>query len=168
MSAVPQAELVKGDLVSRDSNSLDDVVVVEDHHAEDGTFLQRSLTYWCEGCNNPHTVPVVRPDGKGHVWGWNEDRVKPVLNPSQLHTMGHYVQGQPQPPECGLCNSAAERGRESFCGRCHTFIGTSGAQPGEITFLTDCTHSLRGARPLLRRRDWPGHGRSWAKIAVKA
>lgn len=159
-----------GDLVSMDGNSLDDVVVVEESHAEDGTYLQRSLTYWCEGCNNPHTVPVDRPDGQVRaIWGWNGDRVKPVLSPSQLHTMGHYVQGQPQPPACGLCNSAAERGRESFCGLCHTFIGTSGAQPGEIVFLGDCTHFLRGVHPLLRRRDWPGqHGRSWARIAVQA
>lgn len=158
---------MKGDLVSMDGGSIDDVLVVQEHHAEDGTYLQRSLHYWCEGCNNPHTIPVDRPDGKTPLWGWNGDRVKAICTPSQLHTRGHFVTGQPQPPDCWNCNHDRERGAPSTCGRCHTFIGMSGAQPGEIIFLDDSTHSLRGTRPLLRRRDWPGHGRSWAKIALE-
>jgi hypothetical protein len=27
---------------------------------------------------------------------------------------------------------------------CHTFVGCNGAQPGEVIFLGDCTHSLAG------------------------
>lgn len=151
-------------LVSLDSGSPDDVVRLEEHRAEDGTCLQRSLVYWCEGCGNPHHIPVYRPDGKVHVWGWNGDLAKPVCSPSQLHTMGHFVQGQPQPPECWLCQN-----EKDLCGRCHTFIGTQGAQPGEIVFLSDCTHALRGVKALLARKDWPGdHGRSWARLAQSA
>jgi hypothetical protein len=32
---------------------------------------------------------------------------------------------------------------------CHSFIGINGAKPGEIIFLSDCTHALAGqVRPL--------------------
>lgn len=44
------------------------------------------------------------------------------------------------------CTIAAEQPGEDWpkCQRCHTFVGCNGAQPGEITFLGDCTHALAG------------------------
>ncbi|MCL4695464.1 MAG: hypothetical protein KJ023_00155 [Burkholderiaceae bacterium] len=27
---------------------------------------------------------------------------------------------------------------------CHSFVGCNGAQPGQIVFLSDCTHALAG------------------------
>jgi len=63
--------------------------------------------------------------GKPH-WSFNGDFDKPVLGPSVLQTTPGY----------------AEDGIAPTC--CHSFVGCNGAQPGQITFLGDCTHKLAG------------------------
>lgn len=64
--------------------------------------------------------PHIRPD----VWTFNGDLERPVFGPSLLTWHGN-------------------RGTPSYrC--CHSFIGCNGAEPGQITFLGDCTHALAG------------------------
>ncbi|MNT63780.1 hypothetical protein D3C72_2016250 [compost metagenome] len=55
-------------------------------------------------------------------WGFNGDLERPVLTPSVLQ------------------NWESSKGRRC----CHSFVGCNGAQPGQITFLGDCTHALAG------------------------
>jgi hypothetical protein len=86
------------------------------------------LTYWCQGCNKAHSIQT-----KGdYVWDWNGDVERPVFSPSVLVTW-------PANPNAGeeFKEWRTER-------RCHTFVGCNGAQPGQVIFLGDCTHALRG------------------------
>lgn len=90
-------------------------------------------SYWCQGCESLHQV---RTEGFS-VWGFNGDVDRPVFTPSVLVTY-------PANPD------ADEEFREWRTERrCHTFVGHSGAQPGEVIFLGDCTHALAGTvQPL--------------------
>lgn len=93
------------------------------------------LVYWCQGCESPHTVQTL---GVGPQWSFNGDYDKPVVSPSVLVTY-------PANPD------ASEEFKEWRTERrCHTFIGCNGATPGEVIFLSDCTHALAGTvQPLL-------------------
>lgn len=87
---------------------------------------QEGLLYWCQGCNSAHSIRTAGP----HSWGWNGDVERPAFSPSVLttYTPGGGLPREPDdPPE-----------------RCHTFVGCNGAQPGEVIFLSDCTHALAG------------------------
>jgi len=87
---------------------------------------------WDDGEMHVHILPVDwLPPGETqaspHIagkpkWSFNGDFDKPVFGPSVL--------------------SSAEfpDGRRV----CHSFVGCNGAQPGQITFLGDCTHALAG------------------------
>lgn len=102
------------------------------------------LTFWCQGCKEAHTVWVG--EGPGPRWTWNGDVEKPVFGPSVLVTGRSFtakgqadfdawhVAGCPKPaPQFEVADT-----------RCHTFIGCNGAHPGEIIFLSDCTHEMAG------------------------
>lgn len=92
---------------------------------------EEGLTYWCEGCQCAHGI---RTKGAS-AWGWNGDTEKPVFTPSVLTTW--------------------TEGSQHIEKRCHTFVGCNGAQPGEVIFLSDCTHSLAGQiRPFAELPDW--------------
>ena len=56
-------------------------------------------------------------------WTWNDDRDKPTLSPSVLVT-------------------------DNQGARCHSFV-----QDGQIQFLDDCTHALKGQTVPIP--DWP-------------
>lgn len=91
------------------------------------------LTFWCEGCQQAHGI---KTKGNG-AWGWNGDADRPVFTPSVLTTWRDH---STKPP--------TEH-------RCHTFVGCNGAQPGEVIFLGDCTHTLAGqVRPFAELPDW--------------
>lgn len=89
------------------------------------------LLFHCPGCGYAHG-PAIGP-GPGPRWSFNGDYVKPVFTPSLLVTHKQWT----------------PRGAPENEGRwvdhvCHSFIGNSGAQPGQIIFLSDCTHALAG------------------------
>jgi hypothetical protein len=87
---------------------------------------REGLSFRCEGCGGFHSVTTTGPG----AWSWNGDKDKPVLSPSMLIKLDY-------PDRTHVC---------------HTFVGCNGAQPGEIIYLSDCTHALAGqVRPLL---DW--------------
>ena len=100
---------------------------------------QEGLTYWCQGCKSHHQISTKGPT----TWGWNGDAERPTFTPSVLVTSGHFVAGQPQPPDCYVCNENAANPAEDHdgykCQRCHTFI-----TDGMVQFLSDCTHELAG------------------------
>lgn len=93
---------------------------------EDGS--QEGLIYWCQGCDGPHQI---RTKGAGDSWGWNGDVERPVFTPSVRVSAPAR-----RDPETG--ESTPERTL------CHTFVGCNGAQPGEVIFLSDCSHALAG------------------------
>lgn len=107
------------------------------------------LTFWCQGCREAHTVWVG--EGPGPRWTWNGDVEKPVIGPSVLVTGRRLTdKGDAQWQawhDAGCPKPAPELDAEEM--RCHTFVGCNGAQPGEIVFLSDCTHELAGTvQPL--------------------
>jgi hypothetical protein len=97
------------------------------------------LSYYCQGCENNHTIKTT---GAG-AWGWNGDVDMPVFTPSVLVTYPAVPDAEEEFKE-----RRAER-------RCHTFVGCNGAKPGEVIFLSDCTHALAGqVHPMPDLPDW--------------
>lgn len=84
--------------------------------------------YWCPGCRSLHSIRV-RDSGSNPSrpsWVFSGTLEKPTYSPSQLTTWG------------------------TLDMRCHTFI-----TDGQIQFLDDCTHPLKGRTvPLPPLPDW--------------
>ena len=76
--------------------------------------------FWCPGCLCGH--------GWTASWTFNGDLVKPTISPSLLVTGG------------GVGGAKPFEGT----GRCHSFV-----RDGQIQFLDDCTHALRGQTVAL-------------------
>ncbi|HEX7906879.1 MAG TPA: hypothetical protein VF534_02135 [Paraburkholderia sp.] len=108
----------------------------------DGRFY--GIRWNCPGCDadtrgsSAHILPVnwlppgetvesPHVKGKPH-WGFNGDFDKPAFSPSVLSTWDEW-QGEGVPPKKHVC---------------HSFVGCNGAAPGQIIFLGDCTHELKG------------------------
>lgn len=94
------------------------------------------LTFWCAGCKEAHTV--WHGKGSGPRWTWNGDVDKPVFGPSVLVTGTEWLTDEE--------DARLMRGElvEPTPKRCHTFVGCNGAAPGQIIYLSDCTHALAG------------------------
>lgn len=97
-----------------------------------------SLNFWCPGCNHVHTISINGPN----TWAWNGDAEKPVFSPSVLVSGVKMTEEAEEmirnkvPPPGGKYPSVPDI--------CHSFVGCNGAQPGQIVFLGDCTHHLKG------------------------
>lgn len=74
-----------------------------------------SLTFFCKGCDGPHSINHGL--GAGPRWGWNGSLDKPTFTPSVLVSWNE--------------GSAAKV--------CHSFV-----TDGRIQYLGDCTHALAG------------------------
>ncbi len=103
-----------------------------------GSKLRRSadsLTFWCPGCNESHSISIA--DGRG---GWTVDVAdpeRPTFSPSVLVRSGHYAHDA-APGNC-WCDYEARFGKVSAfkCLRCHSFV-----RDGRIEFLSDCSHAM--------------------------
>lgn len=116
------------------------------------TAADNRLLFWCPGCGHAHQI--AHGNGSGPRWEWNGSGDAPVFTPSVLVTGTDFT-------DEGL--AMLERGERPPGGkypsrdvRCHSFVGCNGAQPGQITFLPDCTHALAGQTVDLP--DWPEPG----------
>lgn len=110
------------------------------------------LMYWCQGCEQAHTIVY----GAGG-WSWNGDVDRPVFSPSVLVRGRNFTPAGRTEYEkwyAAGCPSPAPtfESRETVC---HTFIGCNGAQPGQVIFLSDCTHALAGQ--VAELPDLPPH-----------
>lgn len=95
------------------------------------------LAFHCPGCNRRHHIQdAPDPSGHGPVWGWNGNAENPTFTPSLLIRW-------PANPE------ATEEFKEWRTERvCHSFIAG-----GQIQFLGDCTHALKGQTVPIP--EWP-------------
>ena len=78
----------------------------------------RGASFWfdCPGCGETHRVPV-RPSAHNKVvWDWDGNVARPTISPSLLVDI-----------------------RGSNPAKCHSYI-----KGGQIQFLNDCTHALKG------------------------
>lgn len=70
---------------------------------------------FCPGCKCGHVFSTKTKNACGGLWTWNGDRVKPTFSPSMLVNQGEIHK------------------------RCHSYV-----RDGNIQFLSDCFHELRG------------------------
>lgn len=120
---------------------------------DQGQPLYEGLTFWCPGCKHAHSITTQVFDGKGRPsWSWNGDAEKPVFGPSILCTTGHHATKE-SPENCATCKECKADGEPTACSICHSFVGCNGAEPGQIIFLSDCTHELAGR--VMALPDWP-------------
>lgn len=83
-----------------------------------------TIIHWCPACHDVHAIPVVRGCAYEKAWEWDGDIIAPTIAQSVL------------------ISSA-----EGFVYRrrhCHYFL-----KAGEIEFLPDCAHALRGLKVPL-------------------
>jgi hypothetical protein len=96
------------------------------------------LTWWCPGCEDPHTIQ--HGAGSGPRWGWNANAERPTFTPSVLVTYG----ANPD---------ASDEFKEWRTPRvCHSFV-----VDGAMQFLSDCTHALAGQTvpiPAWPKPEW--------------
>ncbi len=112
------------------------------------------VSYYCQGCEMHHSIKT-----KGALaWGWNGDVEKPVFTPSVLVTGRDFTEKGHADLEAWHAAGCPDRNGEPFESVnvvCHTFVGCNGAQPGEVIFLSDCTHKLAGTvQPLPDLPAW--------------
>lgn len=108
---------------------------------------QAGLNFRCPGCREVHSV---RTEG-GSSWTFNGDYALPVLSPSVL-VSGLKTERDAEGKWTGEYVRAANGEPAKMI--CHSFVGCNGAQPGQISFLGDCTHELAGR--VVDLPDWDG------------
>lgn len=117
------------------------------------------LGFWCPGCREMHVVWVG--EGPGPRWSYNGDAERPVFGPSVLVTGRRFTEKGRADFEAwhdAGCPKPAPQ-FEAADMRCHSFVGCNGAAPGQIVFLSDCTHALAGQvvdlpeAPAMRYRE---------------
>lgn len=82
------------------------------------------VVFFCPGCRCEHGVWTSKAASNGARWTWNGDMVRPTFSPSLVVTT-EMPQGREAPAKVVT--------------RCHSFV-----RDGQIQFLDDCTHELRG------------------------
>jgi Family of unknown function (DUF6527) len=77
------------------------------------------IAHFCPGCAEPHFIHISKPSSNGSQWSWDGNIVEPTIEPSvNIH-------------------KAVPKKRKPYV--CHYRL-----QHGEIHYLDDCTHMLRG------------------------
>lgn len=89
--------------------------------------------YYCPGCKIAHHV-YTKKDRSGPAWEFNEDQSRPTFKPSvRVFHPAHTDENGKKVPEKTIC---------------HVFVTN-----GEIHFLDDCAHDLKGQKVSIP--DWP-------------
>lgn len=102
------------------------------------TIAGNQLGYWCSGCEEMHALNT----GPGTpCWTFNGNYDRPTFTPSVLIRSGHHSPEYKMPADgkCEYCEEAKAEGYETLCCVCHSYI-----TDGQIQFLDDCTHKLKG------------------------
>lgn len=76
--------------------------------------------FFCKGCDDIHILPVkeYNPQNRTSVWDWDGNVEKPTFSPSISVTYPNTLHGD---------------------AICHSFV-----RNGQIQYLNDCTHELKG------------------------
>lgn len=105
-----------------------------DHTPGDG---QPDYMFFCPGCQCGHGVWTKTNNSMGAVWSFNGDMERPTFNPSILIRSHQWT-----PP---VTAENIDQWRQSPWPQtkvdtvCHSFV-----RDGQIQFLSDCTHELKG------------------------
>lgn len=85
------------------------------------------VSFWCPGCDEAHMVQV---SGEQPIWSYNGNADAPTFTPSIA------------------VRWTSQRDGVEVTDVCHSFV-----TDGQIQFLGDCTHALKGQTVALP--DWP-------------
>lgn len=86
---------------------------------------EKVLAFLCLGCGYDHSFRIASGIDTGKpVWDWNGALEKPTFSPSLM----------------------VNRGADS---QCHLFV-----RDGQIQYLNDCWHDLRGQTVDMKEIDW--------------
>lgn len=108
--------------------------IVSERQVIIGDKIQKRHYYWCPGCDTLHGIAIL-PDRQDNGAGWSFSGTLecPTYSPSQLTK---YMRG-----------TGSGDSKEFVC---HTYI-----RNGQIEFLNDCTHELKGKTvPIPPLPDW--------------
>ncbi len=98
------------------------------HHPDNPSYI----AFFCPGCEYLHSIyvgPLGVPGADKISWGFNGDDNKPTITPSILNRTGKFADPDwKEPDEPGVWSTI-----------CHCFV-----RDGNIQFLNDCTHKLKG------------------------
>lgn len=89
---------------------------------------QHGYTWWCPGCKHAHSVRI---EGPSPVWKFDGNLESPTFMPS----FREFIPPMPDHPRIE-CRSERTT--------CHVWI-----KDGQIDFLGDCAHKLRGLHPMV-------------------
>lgn len=95
-----------------------------------GKFLRSvdgGYAHWCPGCEEMHRFAVDKPQSNGARWTFDGSIEAPSFSPSMNIRTGKFADPSWQDPD-GDSSSV-----------CHYFL-----RAGQIEFLADCTHALKG------------------------
>lgn len=109
--------------------------IISERQVRIGDKTQKRHYYWCPGCDALHGIAIL-PDRQDNGAGWSFSGTLecPTYSPSQL-------------TKTKLMRDDTGKEKEFVC---HTFI-----RNGQIEFLNDCTHELKGKTvPLPQLPDW--------------
>lgn len=91
-------------------------------------YPMKFLAHWCPACQELHPLAVEAAQPNGAIWNWNGDAYYPTFNPSMNIHYGPDGEGEDEVKQY----------------RCHYYL-----EKGEIRYLSDCTHHLRGQTVAL-------------------
>lgn len=117
------------------------------------------LTWWCPGCNCPHSIQTG--EGVGPRWGWDSSADKPTFTPSVLVT---WTEPANLHNHEAMQRDLAEAQRRRDAGEqnvkvpqadrvCHSFV-----VDGQMQMLGDCTHALAGQTVPIPPWPWADWG----------
>ena len=93
--------------------------------------LGESYWFWCSPCGTHHSFRTKLAKGeRAPLWTFNGDMEKPTFTPSLLYRFTRDRDNRPNPD--GTYPNPVDF-------RCHLFLTN-----GQIQYLGDCSHSLRG------------------------
>lgn len=97
------------------------------------------VKFMCPGCKQWHAVRCNT--NTGVTWSWNQDNDKPTFSPSILVKGSKLTDKGSKDMEEWIKNGYPKQNKkfDSVNTICHSFITN-----GEIQFLDDCTHELKG------------------------
>ena len=78
-------------------------------------------------------------------------RILPGVGQKSAQRMALHLLTKKRPQGMALAQALDEAMRDIVeCQRCHTWVGCNGARPGEVFFLSDCSHELKGTGNVAR------------------
>lgn len=92
-------------------------------------YTAGGLAHWCPACESMHAFALDGPNANGARWTWDGNVAAPSFAPSM-----HIKWGKHADPAFDDSRDPAR-----LSGVCHYFL-----KGGQIQFLGDCTHALKG------------------------